>query len=530
MAKLFLSYDREDSARAASVAQALERAGHQVWWDRQIKGGAEFSKQIEQALELADVVVVLWSSRSIESAWVRDEAAAGRDKGKLVPATLDGTLPPLGFRQLQTVDLSGGPVRRGSKRLAALVDAISERVSDERPAGVAARAPVERSRLTRRAVVGGLVLSAGGGAAYLLLKARAEAVPSEVEPLLEQGMNSWLQGDAEGNNQAIGIYRRVTELAPDFADGWALLGAAYADRAHWWVTLPERPAIRERAREAAQRALQLEPRNANARAAIAYARPFRGSWLLMEREYRRALKDQPGTYLVTYSLALLLTHVGRMKEAADLFAQLRGPVPQPNQTFFHAGALLGSGQLSQAERLVDSAATIYATHPRIWGLRYDLALVGGRPAAALAMAQDVQARPSRVSDAWLERRAAVARVLTTGNVAERSAVVNGLMEDASGSAGSAVRSLQELALLDARGEAFAVAQAYFFSRGFIIPDAPVVAGRSPEVTMESRFTTFLFLPATRTMRSDGRFARLVEELGLESYWRKVGVQPDYRRT
>jgi tetratricopeptide (TPR) repeat protein len=37
---------------------------------------------------------------------VRDEAAEGRDQGKLVPATIDGVKPPLGFRQYQTIDLS----------------------------------------------------------------------------------------------------------------------------------------------------------------------------------------------------------------------------------------------------------------------------------------------------------------------------------------------------------------------------------------------------------------------------------------
>ena len=36
----------------------------------------------------------------------RDEAAAGRDTGRLVPVTLDGTAAPLGFRQFQTIDLS----------------------------------------------------------------------------------------------------------------------------------------------------------------------------------------------------------------------------------------------------------------------------------------------------------------------------------------------------------------------------------------------------------------------------------------
>jgi len=41
MASVFLSYVREDAEKARTIATLLDRAGHSVWWDRQIKGGAE---------------------------------------------------------------------------------------------------------------------------------------------------------------------------------------------------------------------------------------------------------------------------------------------------------------------------------------------------------------------------------------------------------------------------------------------------------------------------------------------------------
>lgn len=107
MARVFLSYDRDDAAKARAVAEALEKAGHTVWWDLRIKGGAEFTKEIELALAHADAVAVLWSKHAIESGWVRDEAAAGRDSGRLVPVRLDEASPPLGFRQYQCIDLRG---------------------------------------------------------------------------------------------------------------------------------------------------------------------------------------------------------------------------------------------------------------------------------------------------------------------------------------------------------------------------------------------------------------------------------------
>jgi tetratricopeptide (TPR) repeat protein len=107
MAKLFLSYSRKDSAKAQRLCEWLEREGHGVWRDEDdIGGGASFSAEIEKALIDCDAVIVLWSESSVQSAWVRDEAGFGRDAGKLVPLTLDGTGPPLGFRQYQSIDLS----------------------------------------------------------------------------------------------------------------------------------------------------------------------------------------------------------------------------------------------------------------------------------------------------------------------------------------------------------------------------------------------------------------------------------------
>jgi hypothetical protein len=106
MASVFLSYDHEDAVKARSIAQALESVGHLVWWDRHIRGGSQFNKEIEEALERAEAIVVLWSKRSVESAWVRDEAAVARDSGRLIPVRIDPIKPPLGFRQYQNINLS----------------------------------------------------------------------------------------------------------------------------------------------------------------------------------------------------------------------------------------------------------------------------------------------------------------------------------------------------------------------------------------------------------------------------------------
>ena len=146
MANIFLSYEREDEVRARPIAKQLELAGHSVWWDRQIKGGGEFSAEIEAALAQADKVVVLWSERAVRSAWVRDEAAVGRDTGRLIPATIDGTPAPLGFRQFQTIDLSRRKGRGSSPEFHQLLNAIGN------DGEVPAAAPITESKRPTRSV------------------------------------------------------------------------------------------------------------------------------------------------------------------------------------------------------------------------------------------------------------------------------------------------------------------------------------------------------------------------------------------
>ena len=144
MASLFLSYDHEDVARAAPIATALENAGHSVWWDRRIHGGAEYNSEIEGAVAAADAVIVLWTERSVRSPWVRDEAAEGRDRGKLVPVALDSTKPPMGFRQYQTIAIREWKGRKRPPQIAELLHAIDRVAGSPSRENVPEQAPRRR--------------------------------------------------------------------------------------------------------------------------------------------------------------------------------------------------------------------------------------------------------------------------------------------------------------------------------------------------------------------------------------------------
>ena len=125
MARVFLSYAREDVDTARHLAQAIGARGHDVWWDRHLHGGSRFVAEIDRALKNAETVVVLWSGTSVESAWEQDEAAEGRDSGRLVPVSLGSAKPPLGFRQFHTIELGSWDGNGHSEMVDELIHAIA---------------------------------------------------------------------------------------------------------------------------------------------------------------------------------------------------------------------------------------------------------------------------------------------------------------------------------------------------------------------------------------------------------------------
>ena len=159
---IFLSYAHGDQARAQKLAAALERCGFTVWWDALIEGGSRYAKSIDEALSSADAILVLWSRQSVESDWVRDEAAQGRERHRLVPLSLDGTQPPLGFRQLQVIDLSGWRGRANAPQIEAIRRAVVAVAGGEPHRALAS------PRISRRQAIGGGAVAAtlltGGGA------------------------------------------------------------------------------------------------------------------------------------------------------------------------------------------------------------------------------------------------------------------------------------------------------------------------------------------------------------------------------
>ncbi len=160
MSDIFISYASADRARAKLLSTALDRQGWTTWWDRTIPPGKEYDEVIEEALDCAKCVVVLWSRTSVASSWVKTEAAEAMHRKILVPALIDDAKIPLEFRRLQAADLSqwqGEPDHAG---LAEFFQSIELKIHgiDETTHEVKSPAPsvdprpvIQRERWTRAA-------------------------------------------------------------------------------------------------------------------------------------------------------------------------------------------------------------------------------------------------------------------------------------------------------------------------------------------------------------------------------------------
>ena len=121
MADVFISYAREDRARAELLADQIEAVGLSVWWDRDLLPMEEWDEAIERELTAAKAVVVVWTPDSVGNDNVRAEAHEARNLGKIAPVLFGACRPPLFFRRHQFEDLSGwagDPAAFGFQRLA----------------------------------------------------------------------------------------------------------------------------------------------------------------------------------------------------------------------------------------------------------------------------------------------------------------------------------------------------------------------------------------------------------------------------
>ncbi len=378
--------------------------------------------------------------------------------------------------------------------------------------------------LSRRALIGGGAAAAAlsvAGAGWWWL-GRGPAVSAEARATFDRAVDLFMNGEGE---QATALFQRAADLAPGWAEPWGHL-AMLLELSRINQEPRQADLVVARARAAADRALELDPRNGAALTARGLSLPVFGDWLNAETAFREALEADPAEIIARDYLSRVLDQVGRVREALSLVEPYRETFERmPGYQFRKAVMLWSIGRLGEAEQVIDAAMQRWPRVYTIWFSRYWLYVRTGRPQQALDMAARLP-RPSNIPPWNFELNDLNARAILTRAPADIERAVRENRKASAQAAGfceNAIHLASQLGLLD---EAYALADAYYFGRGFQVAASRFLIEDRTYTPNYRRLTAFLFTPSCAPFRADPRFRRLVEETGLAAYWRRTGTRAD----
>ena len=536
MADVFISYARPNAGAAGKIADALHQSGYSVWFDADLPAHRSYSEVIEEQLEAASAVIVLWSKDSAASQWVRSEANRARESSRLIQLRLDDARLPMPFDQIQCVDLrrwKGDRAAHAWQVVESSVGDLAGKTPNAQPPTEHKDRPSGGSGISRRALVAGgaAVAAVGTVGGILWLRPRTPEIPPRAEQLRQSAMTIMADGRPDEQDQAIAYLREATEIAPDFASAWGSLAMAYALR-KYQIPLAERAGAEERCRSAARKSMELNPGEALAPCALALLVPTYRHWAEVGQLGRALTKRHPGIPVAQHILADSMTDAGRWKDAIKVHEKIDRDyfvIPLSDRSIIQT--LWAGGDLQRAEAMLDGATERWPRQRAIWNLRAEFLTHTGRANEAIQQLENQSARPPGYPEDLLEGALATARAMA-GALAPAAALAVNL--DMLGTASAdyltylnhKIATVQIVAqravALGDNETALELLDGYYFGRGRWAKVAPPAGD-------DDRNSICLFEPPMRGLWREPGFGDLLRRTGLEDYWRRSGTVPDFRR-
>ncbi len=309
----------------------------------------------------------------------------------------------------------------------------------------------------------------------------------------QQAQYYWGGRTSTGLEKAIGLFTEVIEADSAFAPAWVGLASAYT-LLHYYGSLPPSESY-PRAREAAERALELDEELADAHASLGLVkRDFDRDWEGAEREFQRALQLDPGSASALQWYAELLAMVGRFDEAEARIVEAQRVAPLSLAVrAVHGWVLMSAGRFDEARRELEMT---------------------------IAMDRDFQLSHWFMGQLDFAQRDYVAAVEALETATAMSGRLSRRVADlaaASAFAGRQDRALELLGELERRGAGGEYVSRYDFAivrAGLGEEDR---AFRELEAALEERTWQVVNMgidPMLAPLRGDPRFGRLVVRAGL----------------
>lgn len=382
------------------------------------------------------------------------------------------------------------------------------------------------SRFSRRAILCGVATGGLSAAAGWRLY-RSASMPEGAREAMDRGMDALRLMTPDQLAMAVAAFHQAAGLAPRHADPWGSMALAY----RWLAGLSRgQEAIlnAQRARDAAEMALRLDPANGDAQATLATLRPKYGHWWSYDRACAPVLAqhpDQPGIGILSIDL---FSDVGRIRDVNRLAHRLIEA--NPGWPSLYTDVMLSAwclGRLDEADAAIDHAFAQWPRHITVWFLRQMMLAYSGRGAAAMAMIADEDHRPVGLPDWDFDLAAAETRALmsrSTVDIAKATALYRERVSQGVGIAAAAVRFFAAVDQLD---DAFDILGAFYFDRGFIVKDRVFTKEQGTFAERQERPTWLFWLPPMANLRMDRRVTAIWQGTGLADYWRDSGIEPDF---
>jgi len=379
--------------------------------------------------------------------------------------------------------------------------------------------------ISRRSVVTGIAASvvALGGAG--LWVARRNAQVAEAKRLTDRGDTLLFDAAPTQAGDALPPLTAALDIDPDNARGLGLLALTEETCANNGGSNPG-DTLRHAA-QVAREALKRDPSEPHARLAIIDMTAGSLTWAQWEDRLEALRASAPGNLHVLGALATLLQSAGRTSRSWMYNERAAAEAPaSPTPQWRRVLRFWTAGHTEQALDLSERLLPLWPQHSMVWNARFMVLSFTGRTGAALAMirnpvAPSANAHPATLAQ-WLPTLDAFADPSPSHIAKARDAN----LAAAKVNHAQAAYAAMILSQLDEVDAAFDVINALLLNKGPMVTNRPIVPHSFAANSASWCRTNWLFMPPLAAVRADARFQGLCDEIGLTSYWRQRGVQPD----
>jgi len=368
--------------------------------------------------------------------------------------------------------------------------------------------------------------------------AKSATIDPRAFELYLRGRDLWRTG-GEGlgavPKSAISNLEEAVRIAPNFARAWVALASAYAQRQNWSVG-DEQAALIEKARDAASKALEIDPTLGEAYIVLGRFSPS-SDWAERGALFAKALAAEPndGDVLMLHA-NFWLAEIGQWQEASrqltrayEIDPSSRLLVNRYSEALIATGDKLGLEKLIVEREAGDPVAGVLWQPMMVDSLRkgdFD----GARTykaklfAAYDRLAKDFPNSPINEAKAQID---GIFDALETRDPVKISAIVAKSMEDLSKGQAAAAQTVFDFALMGQTELLKDVLEKLYLQDGYkagppegqgIVPTA-YPNGRVPMSYLTNAFFSDLW--------KDPLFWKIFAAKGLAKYWRDSGQWPDF---